>query len=139
MYCFHWNNSAKLLKILKNEWRRAKSNFYAVTNGRENGVFLNWTRASDSVLGFTKEAKFKGFSTYEEAAAAMESADYGDYWVFDDQSQVSRAEYEAQRMPNMRNAIDLFSKTDSCDTELQSTNAEVPKFKNVIILTIHRL
>ena len=25
----------------------------------------------------------------------------------------------AQRMPNMRNTIDLLSKTDSCDTELQ--------------------
>ena len=49
----------------------------------------------------------------------MECAEHGDYWVFDGQNQVSRAEYEAQRMPNMRNAIDVLSKTDSCDTELQ--------------------
>ena len=56
---------------------RVKNNFYAVTNGREKGGFLNWTRASDSVLGFAK-AKYKDFSTNEEAAAAMECAGHGD-------------------------------------------------------------
>ena len=39
-------------------------------------------------------------------------------------------ENEAQRMPNMRNAIDILSKTDSCDTELQQN--EKANMKSVL-------
>lgn len=40
--------------------------FYAVREGRETGVFTNWTDCQKQVTGF-KGAKFKSFATEEEA------------------------------------------------------------------------
>ena len=31
---------------------RQKFNFYAVTNGKEIGIYTNWPQAGDAVLGF---------------------------------------------------------------------------------------
>ena len=57
---------------------RKKTKFYAVTHGGETGVFTNCSRAGDSVLGFA-QAKYKGFSTYSETAAAMDCAGMADF------------------------------------------------------------
>lgn len=40
--------------------------FYAVVNGRTNGIFLNWNDCNNSVSGY-KNALFKKFKTNEEA------------------------------------------------------------------------
>lgn len=40
--------------------------FYAVANGRENGIFLSWIECSQSVKGY-KNSKYKKFSTKDEA------------------------------------------------------------------------
>ena len=40
--------------------------FYAVSNGRTTGIFLNWNDCSDSVKGY-KNASYKKFDTKEEA------------------------------------------------------------------------
>ena len=85
---------------------RPKAKFYAVTNGRENGVFTNWTRASDSVLGFA-QAKYKGFCTYSEAAAAMECAGMTTFCVYDGQDSVSRTEYENTRMKSVLKPLEI--------------------------------
>ena len=81
---------------------RPKAKFYAVTNGRENGVYTNWTRASDAVLGFAN-AKYKGFGTYSEAASAMDCAGMMSFYVYDGQESLSRAEYEHSRMKEVPN------------------------------------
>ena len=75
---------------------RQKFNFYAVTHGKENGIYTSWTLAGDSVLGFAK-AKFKGFCTYTEAAVAMSSAGYSDYSVFDGEHTYSKIDFEQSR------------------------------------------
>ena len=75
---------------------RQKFNFYAVTHGKENGIYTSWTLAGDSVLGFAK-AKFKGFCTYSEAAVAMSSAGYSDYSVFDGEHTYSKIDFEQSR------------------------------------------
>lgn len=68
-----------------------QKNFYAVTNGREIGVYTNWTHAGDSVIGFAK-AKYKGYCTFSEAAAAMAYAGFADFLVFDGQNTYKRAD-----------------------------------------------
>ena len=75
---------------------RQKCCFYAVTNGREVGVYTSWTQAGDSVLGFAR-AKNKGFCTYIEAASAMLAASYSDYSVFDGYNTYSKFEYEQDK------------------------------------------
>lgn len=75
---------------------RQKYNYYAVTNGKEIGIYSSWTQAGDSVLGFAK-AKFKGFCTYSEAAACMSSSGYSDFNVFDGENTYSRSAYEQSR------------------------------------------
>ena len=77
-----------------------------MTNGRENGVFTNWTRASDSVLGFAK-AKYKGFCTYSEAAAAMECAGMTTFCVYDGQDSISRSDYENTRMQTVLKPLEI--------------------------------
>ena len=74
---------------------RQKYNFYAVSNGREVGIYTNWPQAGDSVLGFAN-AKYKGYITYSEAKSAMESAGFYDFRVFDGQLTLSKSEYEKQ-------------------------------------------
>ena len=79
-------------------------------------IFTNWTRATDSVLGFAK-VKYKGFTNYGEAAAAMECARQTDFCVFDGQSQISRAEYEqTERMHNIVHITDLIKDNEFCCT-----------------------
>ena len=38
--------------------------FYAVANGRTNGIFLNWCECKESVNGY-KNAIYKKFNTQE--------------------------------------------------------------------------
>lgn len=45
--------------------------YYAVANGRKIGVFNNWEEAEKSVKGF-KDAMFKSFKNYEDAANYVE-------------------------------------------------------------------
>jgi ribonuclease HI len=40
--------------------------FYAVANGRNNGVFLNWDDCNNSIKGY-KNALFKKFKTKDDA------------------------------------------------------------------------
>lgn len=68
-----------------------KFNFYAVTNGRETGVFTSWPQTSDSVLGFAN-AKHKGFCTFSDAA------ELSDFKVFDGQNTYTRHDYENNRI-----------------------------------------
>lgn len=72
---------------------RQKYNFYAVTNGREAGVYTNWPQAGDAVIGFAK-AKYKGFITYSEARNAMEIAGIQEYKIYDGQNTFSRRDFE---------------------------------------------
>ena len=72
---------------------RQKFNFYAVTNGRETGVFTSWPQASDSVLGFAN-AKHKGFCKFSDAAETMVIAGLSDFNVFDGQNTYTRQDYE---------------------------------------------
>ena len=71
---------------------RQKYNFYALTNGKEVGIYTSWTQAGDSVLGFAK-----GFCTYSEAAACMSSSGYSDFNVFDGENTFSKSAYEQGR------------------------------------------
>ena len=73
---------------------RPKYNYYAVSNGKDVGIYTNWTQASDSVLGFAN-AKYKGYTTYSEAKRAMESAGISEFQVFD--SQQTRLRLSARR------------------------------------------
>lgn len=45
--------------------------FYAVRNGRENGIYKTWAECQRQVTGF-KGAEFKGFETLSEAEAYMD-------------------------------------------------------------------
>jgi ribonuclease HI len=51
--------------------------FYAVANGRTNGVFLNWNECKESVNGY-KNAIYKKFNTQEEADDFINSKQKGD-------------------------------------------------------------
>ena len=66
-----------------------------VSNGKDVGIYTNWTQASDSVLGFAN-ARYKGYTTYSEAKRAMESAGISEFHVFDGQQTLSKKEYEKQ-------------------------------------------
>ena len=112
---------------------RPKRKFYAVTNGRENGVFTNWTRASDSVLGFAK-AKYKGFCTYSEAAAAMECAGNKAFCVFDGQDMLSRTEYENSRM---KSTLDTCEINDPISAQSSESSCEKSEAKRVSKPTVH--
>ena len=81
---------------MKMPTNRQKFNFYAVTNRREIGIYTSWTHAGDAVLGFAK-AKYKGFCTYSEAAAAMLSSGISDFNMFDKQNTYKRLDYEQSR------------------------------------------
>ena len=74
-----------------------QKNFYAVTHGKEIGIYTSWTQAGDSVIGFAK-AKFKGFCTYSEAAACMSASGYSDFNVYDGETTFSKATYEQGRV-----------------------------------------
>ena len=50
--------------------------FYAVANGRSNGVFTNWTDCKHSVQGFSG-AVFKKFDTKIDAEAFIASKSFG--------------------------------------------------------------
>lgn len=75
---------------------RQKYNFYAVSNGRDVGIYTNWPQAGDSVLGYAN-AKYKGYITYDEAKLAMESSGFEDFNVFDGQNTYSKLEYEENK------------------------------------------
>ena len=70
---------------------------YAVTHGKEIGIYTSWTQAGDSVIGFAK-AKFKGVCTYSEAAACMSASGYSDFNVYDGETTFSKATYEQGRV-----------------------------------------
>ena len=72
-------------------------NFYAVTNGKELGVFTNWPQAGDAVLGYAT-AKCKGYEIYSDAANAMITAGHESFTIFDGQNTYSREEYEQNRI-----------------------------------------
>ena len=76
---------------------RVKYNFYAVTNGKEIGVYTNWPQAGDAVLGFAN-AKYKGFGIYSDAVDAMVTAGYADFTIYDGQNTYSREDYEQNRL-----------------------------------------
>lgn len=59
--------------------------FYAVANGRNNGVFLTWTECNNSVKGY-KNAVYKKFDTKEEAELFVCPKDRGipEYYVYTD-------------------------------------------------------
>ena len=48
-------------------------------------------------------AKYKGYITYTEAKAAMESSGIEDFNVYDAQSTITKAEYEGNREKIMSN------------------------------------
>ena len=75
--------------------RRLQYNFYAVSNGREIGIFTNWTQAGESVLGFGN-TKYKGYITYSEAKSTIVSAGIIEYDVFDGQTTLTKSQYEKQ-------------------------------------------
>ena len=82
--------------MYENAFQSSEIYFYAVTNGRETGIYTSWTHAGDAVLGFAK-AKYKGFCTYSEAAAAMLYSGYSDFNVFDGRNTYGRSDYEQSR------------------------------------------
>ena len=103
---------------------RQKYCFYAVTNGREVGVYTSWTQAGDSVLGFA-QAKYKGFCTYSEAASAMVAAGYSDYSVFDGNNTYSKVEYEQDKGYQLHTAVS--SKEKEMTQLKDSENTEKPE------------
>ena len=94
-YTYHYIKASALF-CLKMPNNRQK-NFYAVTHGKEIGIYTSWTQAGDSVIGFAK-AKFKGFCTYSEAAACMSASGYSDFNVYDGETTFSKATYEQGRV-----------------------------------------
>lgn len=52
----------------------AKTKFYAVQKGRKPGVYLTWADCQEQTKGFSG-AKFKGFSTHEEAQSFVDNID----------------------------------------------------------------
>ena len=103
---------------------RQKFNFYAVTNGRETGIYTSWTHAGNAVLGFAK-AKYKGFSTYSDAAAAMLSSLFR-FNVFDEQNTYGRSDYEQSRGHQL-GASDI----NSAEQELIEEDASLIKYSAV--------
>ena len=63
--------------------------FYAVANGRNIGIFLNWTECNHSVKGY-KNAMYKKFATRAEAENFIQSNTENhvefkpDYYVYTD-------------------------------------------------------
>ena len=47
-----------------------KKSFYAVARGRQTGIFRSWAECEASIKGYPSD--FKGFATYEEAAAFLQ-------------------------------------------------------------------
>lgn len=57
--------------------------YYAVKNGKEKGIFDNWSDCQRSTKGFS-DAVFKGFDTEEEAIAYLEDRDIWDDTILND-------------------------------------------------------
>ena len=70
--------------------------FYAVTNGKEVGVFTNRHQAGDLVLRYAN-AQYKRFVVYSDSAGAMLTAGYKDDTIFDGTNSFSRKDYEQKR------------------------------------------
>lgn len=68
--------------------KRGSNNFYAVSRGRQVGIFKNWNFTSESVTGF-KKAVHKAYSTLEEAKNAMAEAGISNPVIFDNGLEVS--------------------------------------------------
>ena len=81
---------------------RQKFHLYAVSNGRDIGIYMSWPQAGGSTLGYAN-AKYKGYITYIEAKAAMESSGIEDFNVYDGQNTFTKAEYEGNREKIMSN------------------------------------
>lgn len=120
---------------------RAKYNFYAVTNGKEIGVYTNWPQAGDAVLGFAN-AKYKGFGIYSDAAAAMVTAGYAAFTVYDGKNTYSREDYERSRLkPVGMGLSELLKRNDKitegdglqvCDAEPESTETQQITPHNIV-------
>ena len=67
--------------------------FYAVSVGRQTGIFTTWNMASASVNGFPKAAH-KSYETLEEAKEAMRLAGIVDPAVFTHQDQIGDVDEE---------------------------------------------
>lgn len=103
---------------------RQKSNFYAVTYGREIGIFTSWTQASESVIGFGK-SKYKGFTTYGEAVVAMESAGFKEFTIFEGEKGYSRKDYEANRLRNSINIDEIQIANDVTQKSLAGSYEDI--------------
>ena len=99
---------------------RVKYNFYAVTNGKEIGVYTNWPQAGDAVLGFAN-AKYKGFEIYSDAADAMVTAGYADFTIYDGQNTYSREDYEQNRLKHVGLSA-LLKASNIVDTKVTGTD-----------------
>ncbi|MEW8548288.1 MAG: ribonuclease H family protein [Candidatus Thiodiazotropha sp.] len=112
--------------------RRQQYNFYAVTNGKETGVYTSWTQAGDSVLGFAK-AKYKGFCTFREATLAMLNAGFLDFNVFDGQHTYKKSEYEQNRLKQLAASeaepADQQGTQSESDLEFQTCIKEVENYE----------
>lgn len=95
---------------------RVKYNFYAVTNGKEIGVYTNWPQAGDAVLGFAN-AKYKGFGIYSDAADAMVTAGFAAFTVYDGQNTYSREDYEQSRLKQV-GLSELLKATKTADKDI---------------------
>ena len=63
--------------------KKRKSLFYAVSNGRQIGIYTSWERAADQVYAF-KHSVYKSYTTLAEALQAMRLKGYEDPPIFND-------------------------------------------------------
>ena len=94
---------------------RQKFNFYAVSNGKDIGVYTSWPQAAGAVLGFAN-AKYKGYITFTEAKSAMNGNGFEEFNVYDGQNTFTIAEYEGNRGEIMGDS--------NCDSTCNSTNED---------------
>ena len=65
--------------------------FYAVANGRNIGIFSNWTECNNSVKGY-KNAMYKKFDTKEEA----------DCFIQNNQQQPQQQQHQQQQQQHQQ-------------------------------------
>ena len=63
--------------------KKRKTSFYAVSNGRQIGIYTSWERAEEQVYAF-KRSVFKSYTTLAEAIQAMRLKGHEDPPIFDD-------------------------------------------------------
>ena len=75
---------------------KKKSNFYAVVDGRTVGIFDEWIKCGESVIGY-KKCSYQGFQTIQQAEDYLKSCGISNILVYSSKGSMSVETYNRNK------------------------------------------